>query len=418
MVIFGSFVAAASVFIMTIPPQRFQRLADGRVGHAIANSWLGGYSRISPDDFRNLPSFAKQLQYCSNSVSLSLKESLSPITRALLSRQTANGFLDESRCPHPTTALVSAAELKDVPSFLKRLQNDSNPDSRPVSQFLWDEFSSKGRSVLGKSDPAVEGRRPAALARELNRVLQGDPMYGKKQQARLAGVALSEATRLAVGSDPASANDSRVTQSQILNRLLLEDTYPEFIVKSDCPLRVALAEDLTKLIKGPSFLEAQRFAEVPLSGDTKQLLAQKPQGSKLVRLNRCLLEDAYAAELLRNRVGVPGSVNPWYVMIFLFVVLLSVGEAFYSPRLYEYTAVIAPKGQEASYMAMSSLPFFLAKVGVAPVSGVLLAHFCPDTGPRNSGTLWLLIGLSTMIAPVGLFVFQRFIRVHEAGRDE
>ena len=105
-------------------------------------------------------------------------------------------------------------------------------------------------------------------------------------------------------------------------------------------------------------------------------------------------------------------------MIFLFVVLLSLGEAFYSPRLYEYTAAIAPKGQEASYMAMSSLPFFLAKLGVAPFSGVLLAHFCPDTGPRHPGTLWLFIGLSTMIAPVGLFVFQRFIRVHEAGRDE
>jgi hypothetical protein len=30
----------------------------------------------------------------------------------------------------------------------------------------------------------------------------------------------------------------------------------------------------------------------------------------------------------------------------------------------------------------------------------------------------LIIGLSTMIAPVGLFVFQRFIRVHEAGRHE
>lgn len=243
-------------------------------------------------------------------------------------------------------------------------------------------------------------------------------MYGKKQQARFAGVALSEATRLAVDSDPASANDSRVTQSQLLNRLLLEDTYPEFVVKSDCPSRVALAEDLTKLMKGPSLFEAQRFAGVPLSGETKHLLAQEPQGSKLVRLNRCLLEDVFSAELLQNRVGVPGSVNPWYVMIFLFVVLLSVGEAFYSPRLYEYTAAIAPKGQEASYMAMSSLPFFLAKLAVAPVSGVLLAHFCPDTGLRHPGILWLTIGLSTMIAPVGLFVFQRFIRVHEAGRDE
>src|ERR1039457_7644273 len=89
-------------------------------------------------------------------------------------------------------------------------------------------------------------------------------------------------------------------------------------------------------------------------------------GGNLIRLNRCLLEDAFPTALLQNRVGVPGSVNPYYVMIFLFVVLLSIGEAFYSPRLYEYTAAIAPKGQDAYYIAMSSLPFFLAKLGVAP----------------------------------------------------
>jgi MFS family permease len=418
MVIFGSFIAASSVFIMTVPPQRFQRLADGKVGHTIANSWLGGYSRFSPDDFRDLTAFASQVQDGSNWVSLALKESFSPMTRALLSRQIATGFRDESLCPHPTTALVSAAELKDVPAFLKRLENDPNPATRPVSQYLWEEFSSRAKSVLAESNPTTEGPHRAALARELNRVLQGAPVYDKKQQARFAEVALSAATRMAVESDPASANDSRVTQSQLLNRLLLDDTYPEFIVRSDCPLRVALAEDLTKLMNGPSFFEAQRFAGVSLSGATQQLLAQASPGDEVVRLNRCLLEDAFRAELMQNRVGVPGSVNPWYVMIFLFIVLLSVGEAFYSPRLYEYTAAIAPKGQEASYMAMSSLPFFLAKLGVAPVSGVLLAHFCPDTGVRNSGTLWLLIGLSTMIAPVGLFVFQRFIRVHEAGRDE
>ena len=117
-------------------------------------------------------------------------------------------------------------------------------------------------------------------------------------------------------------------------------------------------------------------------------------------------------------LGVSGTVNPYYVMIFLFVLLLSLGEAFYSPRLYEYTAAIAPKGQEASYMAMSSLPFFLAKLAVGPLSGLLLAQFCPATGPRHSETLWLIIGVSTMVAPVGLFVFQRYIRVHEAGRED
>jgi hypothetical protein len=117
-------------------------------------------------------------------------------------------------------------------------------------------------------------------------------------------------------------------------------------------------------------------------------------------------------------LGVPGQVNPYYVMIFIYVLCLSMGEAFYSPRLYEYAAALAPKGQEASYMAMSYLPFFLAKLCMAPLSGILLARFCPAHGPRHSGTLWLIIGLTTLVAPVGLFLFQPFIRVHEAGRDE
>jgi hypothetical protein len=206
-------------------------------------------------------------------------------------------------------------------------------------------------------------------------------MYGKKQQARLAGVALSEATRLAVGSDPANANASRVTQSQLLNRLLLEDTYPEFIVKSDCPLRVALAEDLTKLMKGPCLIEAQGFAGVALVRRDEATAGAAAPGQQAgppepLPAGRCLPLRTLAEPGWRS-----GSVNPWYVMIFLFVVLLSVGEAFYSPRLYEYTAAIAPKGQEASYMAMSSLPFFLAKLGVAPLLRRAAGPFLPGHRP-------------------------------------
>ncbi len=55
-------------------------------------------------------------------------------------------------------------------------------------------------------------------------------------------------------------------------------------------------------------------------------------------------------------LGLKGSVHPYYVMIALFVVLLSFGEAFYSPRVYEYAAAIAPKGLEASYSALSYVP--------------------------------------------------------------
>jgi hypothetical protein len=116
-------------------------------------------------------------------------------------------------------------------------------------------------------------------------------------------------------------------------------------------------------------------------------------------------------------LGLKGTVHPYYVMIFLFIVTLSIGEAFYSPRLYEYAAAIAPKGQEASYMALSYLPFFLAKTIVGVLSGFLLEQFCPAVGPRNSQMLWLIIALTTVIAPIGLFVLRPYIQVKEAGRE-
>ena len=116
-------------------------------------------------------------------------------------------------------------------------------------------------------------------------------------------------------------------------------------------------------------------------------------------------------------LGLQGSVHPYYVMIALFVVLLSFGEAFYSPRVYEYAAAIAPKGQESSYGALSYVPFLLAKLLVGTVSALLLAKYCPAHGPRHSGTMWLFVALTASIAPVGLMVLRRYIRVHEAGRE-
>lgn len=117
-------------------------------------------------------------------------------------------------------------------------------------------------------------------------------------------------------------------------------------------------------------------------------------------------------------LGLKGPVHPYYVVIFLYTVLLSFGEAIYSPRLYEYAACIAPKGQEASYMSISYLPFFVAKLLAASSSGWLLQRYCPETGPRDNATLWLIIALITTVAPVGLITLRRWIRVQEAGRND
>jgi MFS family permease len=116
-------------------------------------------------------------------------------------------------------------------------------------------------------------------------------------------------------------------------------------------------------------------------------------------------------------LGLHGSVHPYYIMAALYLIVFSIGEAFYSPRVYEYAAAIAPRGQEASYGSLAYLPFLVGKLLVG-TGGWLLAAFCPEHGPRHPGTMWLIFALAASVAPIGLILFRRYIRVPEAGRQD
>ncbi len=99
------------------------------------------------------------------------------------------------------------------------------------------------------------------------------------------------------------------------------------------------------------------------------------------------------------------------VYIVLFQVVLSIGEAIYSPRVYDYTASIAPPGREASYMAYSKAPMFFAKVAAGPASGFLLLHLCPEKGERNTELMWIIVGISTIISPITLWLGRKWLDV-------
>jgi hypothetical protein len=114
-------------------------------------------------------------------------------------------------------------------------------------------------------------------------------------------------------------------------------------------------------------------------------------------------------------LGLRGSIHPYYVMTALYLIVFSVGEAFYSPRVYEYAAAIAPKGQEASYGSLAYLPFLVGKLLVG-TGGWLLAAFVPEHGPHHPATMWLIFALAASVAPIGLIALRGYIRVPEAGR--
>ena len=67
-----------------------------------------------------------------------------------------------------------------------------------------------------------------------------------------------------------------------------------------------------------------------------------------------------------------------YVMALLCMILVTIGEVVWSPKLYEYTAAIAPKGQEGTYLGLSLVPWFVAKTLVSAFSGHLLEHWSPE----------------------------------------
>ena len=126
-------------------------------------------------------------------------------------------------------------------------------------------------------------------------------------------------------------------------------------------------------------------------------------------------ESGFGQWLGHSYLGLEGAIHPYYIMTAFYLIVFSVGEAFYSPRVYEYAAAIAPKGQEASYGALAYLPFLVGKLLIG-TAGWVLAAFVPETGPRRPELMWLTFALAASVAPIGLIVFRRYIRVPEAGR--
>jgi len=306
------------------------------------------------------------------------------------------------------SATFSAGELRNVHTFATKLQQLSDP----VSAYLFGRFSGPTQQAITNYPASATDKKgfQEMLLQELNRILGAGPVH---EETRFKDVKLRPRTKDALARKPSGDDLAR------LNRLLLEDAYPKSL---------GAGAPIGRLWSINSFLI---LLLVPIVG----ALTQRIPAFRMVVIGSLIsagsvflmamptrwfqpLADGWPGHLIAHVwLGVQGSVSPYYVMILLFVVLLSVGESLWSPRLYEYTAAVAPKGQEASYMSLSYLPFFVAKFFAGMLSGLWLTRYCPETGPRDSGMLWLNIALTTMITPVGLLVLRRYIRGQEAGRE-
>jgi hypothetical protein len=115
-------------------------------------------------------------------------------------------------------------------------------------------------------------------------------------------------------------------------------------------------------------------------------------------------------------MGAPAfllAIGPYWWTLYLYLILMTIGEAMWSPRFLQYAAEIAPEGRTGEYMGVAQLPWFLTKVLVPLLySGTMMDRYCPapethralDTQP-----MWLIFGVIAMGSFVLLVLAKNWI---------
>lgn len=99
---------------------------------------------------------------------------------------------------------------------------------------------------------------------------------------------------------------------------------------------------------------------------------------KMVLLGSLVSASSLLALTLPYTVFSNDVVIGYLWMSILMMVVMSIGEVIWSPKLLEYTALIAPKGFEGSYLGLSMMPWFFAKLLVSALSGHMLTRWVPE----------------------------------------
>jgi len=107
------------------------------------------------------------------------------------------------------------------------------------------------------------------------------------------------------------------------------------------------------------------------------------------------------------------AIGPTWWTLYLYLIIMTVGEAMWSPRFLQYAAEIAPEGRTGEYMGVAQLPWFLTKVLVPLLySGYMMDRYCPapQTGRAvHTQPMWLIFGCIAMGSFVLLVLAKNWI---------
>jgi hypothetical protein len=205
------------------------------------------------------------------------------------------------RAPLPTEAQQTAAAAEK----LKNIQQLMTPKVAKLVDF--------GQVKLDVFMPARAILKDDARPDDMSRVVE-------RIEAVLTKVSERANTIPRVGRSVMLTKDDVKNPSQLVSKLKdNENTLSKFLKSQLSPttrqllaahrerkpvsdqLVGALVDDLNRLISGPSLFDEERFGQVELSEETKNLAARNPQGTELISLNRSLLAEAYPGAVAKSQ---------------------------------------------------------------------------------------------------------------------
>ena len=104
-----------------------------------------------------------------------------------------------------------------------------------------------------------------------------------------------------------------------------------------------------------------------------------------------------------------GNQDPFLISLVVFIIVFTVGEAIWSPRLMQFSAEIAPRGKEGAYMSLAVLPYFLGKIAATVMADIMTAqYFNADMVEYPEHHMaWFWIAGMALISPIGMIIRRK-----------
>ena len=103
-----------------------------------------------------------------------------------------------------------------------------------------------------------------------------------------------------------------------------------------------------------------------------------------------------------------GARDPFLISLIIFIIVFTIGEAIWSPRLMQFSAEIAPRGKEGAYISLAVLPYFFGKIAATVMADILTSEYFSESMVEypDHELSWLWIAGMCLLSPLGMIIFR------------